>query len=433
MLKSLLTLLTGAMLSSAAFAQTLYFPPTTGTTWDTLPASQLQWCNDRIDSLYQFLERKNTKGFIILKDGKRVLEHYVGTFTRDSSWYWASAGKSLKSFLVGQAQERGFINIHNKTSDYLGQGWTSCTTAQEDSITLWHQLTMTTGLDDGIANSDCYADTCLLYKATAGTRWAYHNAPYTVLSSVLETATNKTINQLTNQWIETSTGMSGTWFMSSDNEVYYSKVRDAARYGLLVLNRGIWNTDTLLHDTAYYRQMTNTSQNINRSYGYLWWLNGKGQCMVPSLQISFPTDLVPNAPDDMFAALGKNDQKIYVVPSQKLVVVRMGDAADNTAAALTDFDNELWDYINQLQCTTTATHISSEVAPHIYPNPATETLTLHVANAHQYSIYNALGQLQTAGEANGIITLSVADWQADIYYAIIRTAHGQTAHSWIKK
>ena len=53
-------------------------------------------------------------------------------------------------------------------------------------------------------------------------------------------------------------------------------------------------------------------------------------------------------PNDMFAALGKNDQKIYVVPSKKLVIIRMGDSADGTNIALSDFDNVLWGKINAL-------------------------------------------------------------------------------------
>ena len=50
----------------------------------------------------------------------------------------------------------------------------------------------------------------------------------------------------------------------------------------------------------------------------------------------------------MFAALGKNDQKIYVVPSKKLVIIRMGDVADGENFALSDFDNTLWEKINAL-------------------------------------------------------------------------------------
>jgi hypothetical protein len=55
--------------------------------------------------------------------------------------------------------------------------------------------------------------------------------------------------------------------------------------------------------------------------------------------------MMPNAPADMYAALGKNDQKIYVVPSKKLVIIRMGESAGNVQLAVSSFDNELWGYL----------------------------------------------------------------------------------------
>ncbi|MBK7937846.1 MAG: serine hydrolase [Lewinellaceae bacterium] len=119
------------------FSQTedFYFPPKTGTAWATLAPGDLGICPDRIDSLYTFLEDRNTKSFLLLKDGKIVLEKYFGTFSQDSFWYWASAGKSLTAFLVGQAQEEGLIDIHKPTSDYLGAGWTSAPPDKEILIT----------------------------------------------------------------------------------------------------------------------------------------------------------------------------------------------------------------------------------------------------------------------------------------------------------
>jgi hypothetical protein len=64
--------------------------------------------------------------------------------------------------------------------------------------------------------------------------------------------------------------------------------------------------------------------------------------MRPLSQIVFNGTMVPEAPSDMYAALGKNDQKVYVVPSQNIVVIRMGDSAGNVQLALSSFDNELW-------------------------------------------------------------------------------------------
>src|SRR5690606_40158064 len=132
-----------------AAGQSLYFPPLAGDDWDTVSPASLGWCESEIPALYEALEDAGTKAFIVLQDGRIVLEHYVGTFTADSLWYWASAGKTLTAMLVGMAQERGFLSIDDPVTDYLGAGWTSCPPGEEALRTIRHQLTMTTGFDDG--------------------------------------------------------------------------------------------------------------------------------------------------------------------------------------------------------------------------------------------------------------------------------------------
>jgi CubicO group peptidase (beta-lactamase class C family) len=119
-----------------------------------------------------------------------------------------------------------------------------------------------------------------------------------------------------------------------------------ARFGLLLLNKGKWNSTAILNDTSYFQNQVNSSQSLNLSYGYLTWLNGKSSHMLPSTQALFSGSVVPNAPADMYAALGKNDQKIYVVPSMNIVVIRMGNDAGNGNLALSRFDNELWEKLN---------------------------------------------------------------------------------------
>ena len=126
-------------------AQSLYFPPTAinNQTWDTLSPSSLGWCVNKIQPLYDFLETENSKALIVLKDGKIVFEKYFGTFTKDSVWYWASAGKTLTAFLVGKAQEEGKLSIKDSTSKYLGKGWTSCSAEQEGKISIANKLPFT--------------------------------------------------------------------------------------------------------------------------------------------------------------------------------------------------------------------------------------------------------------------------------------------------
>jgi len=186
-------------------SQNLYYPPNSVTEWETVDPLELNFCPDSITSLYSFLEDNQTKSFLLLKDGKIVLEEYFGTYTQDSVWIWFSAGKSLRAMLVGIAQEEGLLDINDPTSDYLGNGWTSLTADQEEAITIWHQLTMTSGLNP--LNFDCTDPSCLTYLFPPGERWFYHNSPYNLTKEVLEAASGQNINQYTLAKIRNPIGM----------------------------------------------------------------------------------------------------------------------------------------------------------------------------------------------------------------------------------
>ncbi|MEQ9302830.1 MAG: serine hydrolase domain-containing protein [Marinoscillum sp.] len=323
----------------------MHFPSTI--TWESLTPTALGWDSEQLDELLTFLESHKTRAFIILKDGKIVVENYwgqnilqTGDFTQSSNWYWASAGKSLSAFLVGLAQEEGLLNIEDPTSNHLGVGWSSLTTTQETAITIKHQLTMTTGLDYNVENPDCTQTECLQYSTDPGIQWYYHNAPYTLLEGVVSSATQMSYNDYTDR-LEAKIGMNGQWIQTGDNNVYYSTPRDAARFGLLVLNEGIWDGEAIMSDKAYFDEMINTSQNLNLSYGYLWWLNGKGSIIFPGASASFATSTTPDAPDELISALGKNGQFIDILPGENLVIVRMGESPENDLVPLA-FHNEMW-------------------------------------------------------------------------------------------
>jgi CubicO group peptidase (beta-lactamase class C family) len=279
-------------ISTVVLGQNLYFPPIVGNEWETIDPTSLNWCETGNKALDDFLIEKGTKGFIILKDGKIVKETYFDTFTKDSVWYWASAGKSITSFMVGMAQEKGLLNINDKTSKYLGEGWTSLTPEQENKITIWHQLTMTSGLDDSGDDLDCMVPECLTYKADAGQRWAYHNAPYRLLHNVMAEAWGNSYQNFMNTQLTAKTGIGGLWL----DGVLYSKPRNMARFGLLALNKGTWNGQQILGDQTYVDAMSVTSQMINKSYGLLWWLNGQESFMLPGVQLAINRFLIPNAP-----------------------------------------------------------------------------------------------------------------------------------------
>lgn len=322
--------------------EAMYFPPNGSSEWETKTIASLGWNETQVQPLLDYLELKHTKGFIILHNGKIVMENYFNGHTATETWYWASAGKTLTTAVTGIAEQEGFLNINNKVSDYLGIGWTSAPLAKENLITNKHLLTMTSGLNDALG--DNVSPSNLQYVADAGTRWAYHNV-YVKLQDVVAEATGQTWSNYFNTKLRDKIGMTGFWFQSGENRVYRSNTRSMARFGLLALNLGNWNGNQIINN-SYFRNSTSTSQNLNLAYGYMWWLNGKSSYRLPQTQFQFNGTLIPSAPNDMYCALGKDDQKIYVVPSKKLVIIRMGDAADGSNFALSDFDEVLWEKIS---------------------------------------------------------------------------------------
>lgn len=364
-----------------AASQPLYFPPANNDVWERVAPSQLGWCQDKVDSLVEFGKRTDTKALIILKDGKIAFEKYYGTFTKDSAWYWASAGKTVTSLLVGIAQREGLMDITASSAAYLGSGWSSCTPQQENAITVRHHLTMTTGIGFDRGNDNCKTPDCLRYRAEPGTIWDYHNACYLLLQDMVEKASGKTYQQYYTQQLAIKLGMGGVWF----NGILYSKPLAMARFGLMLLAGGIWNGDTIIRDREYFDAMMNTSQQLNKSYGYLFWLNGKGSFMQPSIPFVYPRDLVPSAPKDMYAGMGKNDQRVYIVPSQRMVVVRMGNPGDTSAPAISGYDDALWQYVNALPCNTSVTNAKCS-SVNVWPNPATTTVSYTGDSATFYDL-----------------------------------------------
>ncbi len=321
-----------------------YFPPLDGSTWETTSPQELGWNAAAESELSQYLEQKNTRAFIILIDGKIAMERYYNGHTASSPWYWASAGKTLTTAITGIAEQEGFVSRNHKVSQHLGLGWTSAGIEKENLITVRHLLTMTSGLDETLG--DDVSPGNLQYVADAGSRWAYHNV-YVKLQDVVAAASGTSFNAYFNSRLRDRIGMTGTWIPNGGLSVYWSNARSMARFGLLMLRNGHWEGESIV-DADYLLDATQSSQPMNPAYGYMWWLNGKNSYMLPQTQLSFAGSLIETAPADMYAALGKNDQKIYVVPSRKMVVIRMGDAADGSNFALSDFDEVLWEKISAL-------------------------------------------------------------------------------------
>lgn len=411
--------------ASGLLGQPLYFPPLTGEEWERTEPASLGYCVEGVAALSDYLESSNTKAFILLQDGKIVMEEYFNDFGPDSLWLWNSAGKTVTATLVGIAQREGFLSLDDPVSDYLGDGWTSATPLQEGAISIRNLLSQTSGLDDKQGDF-CTDPECLEYLADAGSRWAYHNGAYTQLTAVLPAATGIPLNQYLVSRLRNRVGMNGGFLSLGYNRVYASNARSMARFGLLMLNQGNWGSTSILGDTTYHRQMVNSSQDLNPAYGFLWWLNGKERLMVPQLRQVFNRALTPAAPVGTYVAMGKDGQLINVVPEKSLVWIRMGEAFQEGGAIAVDYNEEVWTRINDLGCTTSTN--SSPVAAEIrlFPNPARDVISLRGNRPlRSASIYGARGTLlRTIPLAGNTENISTQDLPAGLYYLQILLRDG---------
>ena len=364
-----------------------YFP-SPSSPWQTINFEEAGWCSDSLEALIEFLDEEDSKAFIVLYDGKIIVEHYFDSFTQDSLWYWASAGKTLTASLVGIAESENGLILQNPTSDYLGTGWSTLTPQQESAITVWNQLTMTTGLNDAVLDDDCTLSSCLQYMADPGTRWAYHNAPYTLLDGVLQTVSGLTLNQFYTQKIGLPCGISGLYFPSGPyNQTFVSTPRNMAKFGLLLQSQGNWNGTEII-PSNYFQSMISPSQTMNPAYGYLTWLNGGNYFMIPETQIQFPGMIAPSAPSDTYAGLGKNGQVVCASPSKNISFIRMGNG-NNELVSVTILEN-IWKKMKWFFCTS---EVEMNELPMVVVKNNGHRPELQFNQNCKWSVYTVTGQL----------------------------------------
>jgi CubicO group peptidase (beta-lactamase class C family) len=348
-MKQLILLLTAVMLiscsedDSAIINEEKAYFPDNGDVWKETSVKKMGWNEKAIAPLLDFLETQNTKSFIVLANGKIVMEHYFRGHTRNSQWQWANADKTLIAAITGIAQQEGYIDINSSITNYLGQGWTSAPADKETAITCRHLLSMTSGLNNtGVIDSP----ESLRYTHDAGSTWSYNNTDC-MLTDIVSAATGQRWEDYFSEKLANPIGMSGSWFKINGQRMYKSNTRSMARFGLLALNKGNWNGSQII-DRNYVTECTASSQDINKSFGFLWWLNGQESHLQPKNDYLFPGNIVLSAPDDMYMAYGDMHQRLYVVPSLNIVVVRMGESADSGTTPFSGFDEQLWVRLNSL-------------------------------------------------------------------------------------
>ena len=404
--------------SPDAAAQELYYPPTDTDDWATVSAAEAGFSERGLDALDSLLEATNTHAFLLLRDGRIVREHYYGDFGRDSLWLWNSAGKTMTAALIGIAQAAGELDVAHATSDYLGRGWTAMTPAREDAITIRHQLTMTTGLDDTAVDVGCTHPSCLTYLAEPGTRWSYHNGPYTLLLDVLQAATGQAPNAYVRRRLTPATGIRGGYLSLDSNRIFVSRPRDMARFGLLVLGGGAWDGTPVLADTAYLRAATTPSQALNPAYGYLWWLNGQDSYLLPQGQLRFDGAIAPRGRADAYFGIGKDAQVVAVHPGTREVWIRMGGRPNDRGLFVPT------DYVDDLAAAIEAARVTSSS---VEPVAAAEDFRAWVADGRLHvrgaagltdlRLVDGLGRVRALGNVNGG-SVGVGELSSGLYWVV---------------
>lgn len=70
--------------------------------------------------------------------------------------------------------------------------------------------------------------------------------------------------------------------------------------------------------------------------------------MIPQSQAVFSGSLCPDAPSDMYAAIGKDGQILNIVPSKNLIVVRMGTSGTDATLVPFEIQNQIWQKLKQI-------------------------------------------------------------------------------------
>ncbi len=310
-------------------------PATSTTAPSTTPKPTLgssaagAWHNADFRVLDTFLADTNGEAFAIWEDGAMVHEWYRtdADFTRDI----ASAQKSILSLLVGRAIGDGLIDMETLIDAILGSQWTPG--GASAGITVSHLLAMTSGLDDSFA-----------VVAAPGRQWLYSGA-FSALFDVLAVVTGRELGDIADEWLFTPAGATSSVFYERPLGRFApiglrSTARDLVGVGRLVLEGGLSGLDD-----GWLTRSFEPSNSFNRSYGLLWWLPDQDSFMLPGARAEVRQGpMVPSAPVGTVAAWGKDDQKLYISPDQRLVVARLGGRAVPTSqAAWSSFDRELWD------------------------------------------------------------------------------------------
>ena len=294
-------------------------------------------------------KRRKTRAVVVVYDGQLIAERYASGFHKDMPLLGWSMSKSVTNALVGILVRKGKLDIRKPAPVPEWQ-------REEDPrkrITLDQLLRMSSGLEFEEIYAPLYDVTTMLYSSydfpayaadkpletDPDSRWHYSSGTANIVARIVRQTIENDYEYYYSFIYEElfhKIGMysavmepdsSGT-FVGSSYTV--ATPRDWARFGLLYLQDGIWQGERILPHGWVKYTTTPTPKAPKGEYGAHFWLNAGSS--------SDPKDRRwPGSPQDAFGALGFQEQKVIIIPSKKLVLVRFGATTKREAWSTDEF------------------------------------------------------------------------------------------------
>ncbi len=291
---------------------------------------------------------RKTRAVVIVYDGQLIGERYAPGFDPAMPLLGWSMSKSVTNALVGILVKAGKLDL--KAPAPVAE-WPPGDPRTQ--ITLDQLLRMSSGLTFNEAYAPFSDAVSMFYdsydfaayaaakplEAEPDTKWHYSSGTANIVARLVRQAA-ETIddNYFTFIYRELfdRIGMhsaifepdpSGTFVGSS---YVFATPRDWARFGQFYLQDGVWEQERILPAGWVAYTTTPTAGSELGEYGAYFWLNA-GSSQDPARR------RWPRAPQDAFFATGFQEQKVIVIPSRKVVLVRLGNTTVRSAWSDEDF------------------------------------------------------------------------------------------------
>jgi len=295
---------------------------------------------------------KHTRAVLVVYDGRLIAERYAPGFDRKMPLLGWSMSKSITNALVGIMVKNGRLRLNEPAPvpEWKKEG------DPRGKITLDQLLRMSSGLEFGEIYKPLYDATRMLYGSSdfaayaaakplasaPDSKWSYSSGTANIISRIVRTEADKThrnsyafmreelFDRIGMETAVPEPDPSGTYVGSSYT---LATPRDWARFGLLYLQDGVWNGERILPEGWVAYTTTPTPGAPKGEYGALFGLNA-GPASDPGKR------RWPSSPADAYSADGYQEQKVIMIPSKNIVLVRFGATsvrkAWNTDAFIAD-------------------------------------------------------------------------------------------------